>query len=463
VAAVPWWDHPGLDTVTRRGDHATSRWFADWRRLEARHVGGLVTRARRPAIAAGVLSMHPDGWVREAAVEALARSDDEAALPFLLVRASDWVGPVQAAAAGAVDELVAAGLAPDVAVRALPLVERLALPGARQNEWHAALLARIEGPLGREPLVGALRGSDRAGRRSAARLLVDRNVLDDEVLEAALAQDDAVVARRIGLAGLARRSDRDGLALALAGASDPGLRAAALHHRLGGDAPAADSAARAALVDRSALVRSLAQHHLARRGVDGAEAYRAVLPGPRGRALLGLAEVGGAADAEVVRPFFLDASPAVRAQAIGAWARLRPDGGRREVLVAFGDDAPAVVKAAGRALRRHRLDPVTVERLWRLVVAAPERPDVRRAVFTVLHGQGRWVRLVFALRALGGDPDLRRRGEALLRSTRDAWEASATAPPPELLADARRLVDERRDRLSPADRADLVDLLRPWG
>jgi len=49
-----------------------------------------------------VLSFHPSGYVREEAVLRLTALDDDAALPYLLLRCGDWVSQVRNAARHAV-------------------------------------------------------------------------------------------------------------------------------------------------------------------------------------------------------------------------------------------------------------------------------------------------------------------------------------------------------------------------
>jgi hypothetical protein len=88
-AATPWWDYRRLDQEHRSRTLSVPDWFPDWHRFLPEDVARLAERSGRPVVAAGLLSMHPDGYVREAAVAVLARTADPQATPFLLVRSAD--------------------------------------------------------------------------------------------------------------------------------------------------------------------------------------------------------------------------------------------------------------------------------------------------------------------------------------------------------------------------------------
>jgi hypothetical protein len=465
VASTPWREWPRLDVHVRRSPYATGGSIPHW---------WTVTFEVVPAVAAAtpgaglLLTMHPDGHVRQAAVELLAATGGVDALPALLVRTTDWVPEVRAVAIAAVDRLVAAGLAADTVVHALPLLDQLAAPDRRGARWVAEVRDRLVATLGDDDLVAALGRSGAGEARAAARELVARGALDDGVVAAALAAGDDVVARTVARAAFAADPDDEAVLARLAASRLADLRATALHHRLTtGEAAVADAAARSALLDRASLVRALAQRHLARAGVDLVALHRTLLADDP-RAVRGLAEVGGPDDADVVVPLLDDPEPRVRALALLASCRLRPADGPAVAVPRLQDPEPVITAAARRALRDVRLPPATVDLLAAAV--ADSRPHARRALVGVLHDQDRWDRLVVALRLLrrdgpdDGDPDddLRARAEALLGSVRAGWNQTATAPSPVRLAEARALVADPAVPLPADDRADLEDVLRPW-
>ncbi len=73
-------------------------WFPEWPTIRKADVSHLVRAAGDPGGAAVVLSSHRNGYVREAAIGEIAKRDDPLALPALILRSSDWVDEVRAAA-----------------------------------------------------------------------------------------------------------------------------------------------------------------------------------------------------------------------------------------------------------------------------------------------------------------------------------------------------------------------------
>ncbi|NBH03293.1 HEAT repeat domain-containing protein [Amycolatopsis sp. SID8362] len=74
-------------------DLAVRRWWRPTLRFRTADLG---RRLRREVLAEAACD--GSGWVRQAAVERLAASDDPEALPLLLIRCVDWVEPVREAA-----------------------------------------------------------------------------------------------------------------------------------------------------------------------------------------------------------------------------------------------------------------------------------------------------------------------------------------------------------------------------
>jgi hypothetical protein len=71
-----------------------------------------------------ILGSHPSGFVRQAAVEQLAKDETGEALPFLLLRASDWVEQVRAAARDAIEPKLK-NVRPATWAKCLPLAFRM--------------------------------------------------------------------------------------------------------------------------------------------------------------------------------------------------------------------------------------------------------------------------------------------------------------------------------------------------
>jgi HEAT repeat protein len=172
------------------------------------------------------------------------------------------------------------------------------------------------------------------------------------------------------------------------------VRAAVIHALARAGSP---SEAVAALGDRSAAVRAVAQADARRAGVDPAAWYRSAVP--TAATVAGLGETGTAADdAPLVRASLADPRPAVRRAAVRALRRL---GAVEESLASLlTDTSPGVAREVSAALRSlaGRVDAVPL-----LDPAYP--PHVRRAAADLLRQRDAETRVRTDL-ALLADPDL---------------------------------------------------------
>ena len=115
--------------------------------------------------------MHGNGYVRELAVRHLALSTDVAALPWLTLRAGDWVREIREASATGIEHWFQTCYAQEL-ISVLPMLEgaRFA-PGARPGRHRCCQLRGLSNRAGRGSLAPACRGasSHRAGRRTCRR------------------------------------------------------------------------------------------------------------------------------------------------------------------------------------------------------------------------------------------------------------------------------------------------------
>ncbi|MFB6842578.1 hypothetical protein [Streptomyces sp. NPDC056361] len=290
----------------------------------------------------------PDGRGREAALPWAGRSPE--LLPLVVVRCADWAEPVRVRARA---ELVAA--LPELAPEALERLTAVALRTGGRRHGGAArelLTARLrEGP---EAGAAALLGSgDRAVRRLAHRIAVERGLLSPARLaEVAATDHDVVVQDLCANAALAATGDAVGEAVL-----GPLLRSRFGRARAAG-VTALHRAGRADeaepfLCDRSGLVRACARWTLRQAGTDPVPLYRAACAAGDAvpsDAPLGLAECGDrATDTETLWALTEHPRPRVRASAV---AGLRVLGAARLSRLAplLRDDSPRVVRETAKAL-----------------------------------------------------------------------------------------------------------------
>jgi hypothetical protein len=427
-------------------EHARRAQWQPWRYRPA--VGKFAARfdeLRAGPVAVALASMHRDGRVRERAVAAMLAAPCAEVVPFLIVRTGDWVAQVRDRARAGLAVLLAED--PDRYLpAALPtalLVKQRYRGGFACGQVLAALLiAPVQ-------LRGRL--------ASVTSQLVRRLVFDvglgqgwwglDELVAAAETDLDVRIRSRAAQAACREAvwTCRVRTLRRLAGNTRAEVRVVALT----GLARAGylDEVA-ACLDDDAPLVRALARDAARRVGIEALVHYRAAVVEdvPALGAIAGLAEIGPASDALLLRPLLGHPDAKIRAQTLRAMRNMDAVS-VEQTLALLRDVSSSVVREASAALRPFsRSLPPTLG--WDLL-AAP-RPELRRAGYRLLHDQPTHVLLRAALiAATDADPGLARRGYAdATRLARDArqsvWRRSAV---PEL-------------PLSSAERAALMNLTR---
>ena len=347
---------------------------------------------------------HFDGFVREAAITALAEQQDGSELASLFCRLNDWVLPVREAARRAVLQR----LKPEYAVsfaRCLPLVVRIS--GARRAD-HTAIIEGVMLLLQRSEIraimQGWLRSGTRAVRRAALTALCSAN--DPALLtQAAFSSNDPVLLRewlRLAIRSASPESVRT-VAASLIGHPIASLRRESLELLItAGPDDAAASALQRALLDRSASVRVAARERLTERGWrEFAKHYRAVLDSGESSqtaaALGGLAETGTKEDVCLVEGFLKSQTPAVRRAALRALAMLAGDAAREAVVEGLSDASPSVSRTASQLVKPYA-SAVGAERLWRIYLEA-SWPHVRRNILHLIPHASKWDGIRYLLRA----------------------------------------------------------------
>ncbi|PSK73660.1 hypothetical protein C6W96_05190 [Streptomyces sp. CS149] len=360
-------------------------------RLRGRKGPRAAPPASPPPPPPAVALCHPDGRVREAALEAVRTAPE--LRPLLVVRCADWVAPVREKARTALAELPGDALFPLAG-----LILRLARRD--RGDFARALLedALREGPAAE--VLALTAEPDRATYRIAYRIAVERGLLTPiELAATAAACGDVTLQDLCAEAAVAAVKPEEAVR---PGASPGPDGAAVLDRLLAARSPRVRSAGVTALrragrhgdaepflADRSAVVRACARYVLRQGGVDPLPLYRELCAEPAAHpgAAAGLGECGDrVTDAEALWTLVEHPVPAVRLHAISGLRAL--DVVVRERLTPSLDDpSPAVVRAATRALLPEAAG--IPEHLLR-ERSAPERPRaVRVAADRLLRAAGR--------------------------------------------------------------------------
>ena len=445
---MPAQEYASLDARVRTHGWWAERSRLSWAGLDPRRLRRQAPKGWLRTAYFGLASLHRNGRVREAAVQALAeeRSGDE--VPFLVLRLNDWVGPVRARA----EEAVRDRLRPEHRqswTRALPLV--LGLEGRERH--HAGFV--VQGVLRLltatpDALREVLASPDRATRRAGHRIAHDAGG-DSALLAARRAVGDPDVVVRLAAAGSVRTGIVADAEVETAFLNDPAadVRRRVLLGRVERGTPHADETLREALLDESAGVRSDARFFLGRRTGEPirADVYRRALDAPatasRLRAALGgLAEVGDASDADLAAPYLADERASVRAAALRAVLSLAAEAHAGRLLDLAQDPSPRVVRSVARAVASGALpvpDPQATLDQW----LRAEDPALAYEALRALAGRPFWQRLPYVLDAYGAaDPRTARLAEESVGRWLHQSGRVFTTPTPAERRAARRALSE---------------------
>lgn len=311
-----------------------------------------------------IFSFHPDGFVREAAVQHLSEHPNTRfTLPFLLLRANDWVHPIRERAAQAIRK----HLAPEHTSAWLSCIELINLLRTRIRTDHTwidreltALFLRAEC---RPALTAAVHSKDVVVSRWACRTaMLLPHAERSPFIHAALSIPDTAV--RLIAAQTVRAQpetpNRDDLLASMSRDSFMPVRREALYAALDHTPAHRRAVLEAALIDRHASMRHAARVYLrdSSAAADAQQRYHRLYlnliadnnPATLPIAIAGLGETGTRADLDLLLNFVADKRVRVAAAAVRAVATLDRDHRIEWLIDLLRDNRPAVVKEALRAL-----------------------------------------------------------------------------------------------------------------
>ncbi len=350
------------------------------------------------------LCRHWSGYEREAAVRALVKRGNVAALPAFLERANDWVPQVRAAAAEAIDALLVAANA-DAVVRTLPALDRLK---ERRRTDHSGLVRRIEDflvqPDHRAQLLAGLQHDDPRIRRACLRLCSMHGLLKPgDLVRTALSSSDVSVRRLAAtkLHELGPDALREILPIVLKDRFMP-IRREALHILLQDPAKRNADVLTPWLFDRHYSVRELAMHYCERAQLDATAVYRAELDNPSASvhrircALLGLAALRDEAALPAIHARLNATFPRIRQAALVALAWRPSDRFEDLCLRSLLDSSSAVVRTAKSLLLRAGT-PIDTAKLVELA-SRPIADSGFHSCLLLTRRASKWNHLTFLLR-----------------------------------------------------------------
>jgi HEAT repeat protein len=328
------------------------------------------------------------------------------------------------------------------------------------------ILGLLRQPDSREALLEGTKSADRQIRRLAYRLGAEcSGPAAGDLVRAALEDEDQLVrlwaARRV--AGTFGPDQLPEILDILEQDPFTAVRQHALDVRLEHLPDTAESKLLEFLLDRSAGVRGHCHYSLRKRFQhDPAAEYREQLAGDPVRlreCILGLGEVGEAADANDLESYLDDPRTRIRAAAIRAVARLSKDPPVEKLIQALQEPSGGVSREAREALKRFpgRIPPDTLNAIYR---GAQER-HVRKNALLVVTRLGLWDCLPILVKAsCDRDERLRELGRGFVGRWMIRSNRVQVVPNQNQVRRVRESLDSCSNRMDEAQRTGLEFVLR---
>ncbi len=415
----------------------------------------------------GLASFHRNGHVREEALRRMPLVSE--ALPFLLLRLNDWVGPVQTLARARLEALLARGLAPETVARHLSLILRLPHVERRDlRDTYQQLMAVLTSPENPSLLESCLVSSDLAVRRACWQVALNTPWVPMERFQEQVHRDPDPVIRMWIYAALVRKvpgSSLDGVLKAAFSDPFPPVRREALSLLREQSSQDGLTWLKLACLDRNRSVRDLARWHLKQAQPQAAaQLYLDRLddakPATRAIAIMGVAELNLREAMERILPYVDAPEVRVAKAALEALDRLQPSLDTDLFLHALRSAEPGVSRMAADILIR-RPGSVSRDQVLEIYHQATA-PHIKRQALRLLPQLPKWQAMEVILQILQAEPKM----EAELAKPIERWliGMNRMAPPRGAeLERARAVLLQAREALGRPIWPELNPLLDlPW-
>ena len=383
-----------------------------WFGMNREDVGHLSRMNGNVAGLLGLASSHCNGYVRQAALEHLQTEWSGIELPFVILRANDWVQPVRALAQSMLMKRITASYAAHL-VRNAPLIARMLLT-ARSDQSHFVekIKSLLWRPDCREHLYSGMDSADPATRRICFRWAMEPDAEPSiAVIKRGMRTEDTVVnidATR-AVRSMPDSADRQELLQSLQRSRVPRIRRECLYAAAEQTTPDALLTLKSFLLDSNRAIREAARFYISRKeGCDYREFYRSVIMGaktsPPATAVLGLGETGAKDDVDLLVPILSSPADRVVKAAIVALNQLDGEAQASRLFVYVSNQNPGVSSSATTALA-DKVSHIRSDDLWRLVDSG-ERMHVRLNALKLINRLNQWDKLSFILRACAIDDQI---------------------------------------------------------
>lgn len=462
-------DFVRFDEYVRQAYYTWAGDLQPWHSIKAADIAYLAGTGKVSVSLLGIASCHRNGYIREEAVRELGRIETGAELPFLLLRANDWVGAIRLSAR----TLITSRVRPDYArhfLDWLPLVIRLSKTSRDDQSWILdAVQKLLQGSDVRETLYKGFESRDYRVRRfcfevalrlSGTELVATMHLAfeneDPQVRKSAAERLDVALPSPILQEFLVRARN------------DPWMpvRRKALHLFAEKYPSEAEGEFHAALLDSNVAIREEAQYFFRQKGtLELRSHYSAMLQTPAGAQLAasisGLGEVGEPNDSTLIERFTPNASPRVRVAAIRALGRLSPNSRLEQFLRALDDPSAKVAREALLALSK-KANSIGGQRLWEAYSSA-RYPHGKRCALYLLARVSKWDSITFLIQSLTDeDSSLVELSKNYITRWFARYNRSFVAPTADQLATLRGVLSRCGLLLSSGTQQHLNSLLRSF-
>lgn len=398
-----------FDEYMRQGYYT---WGADlerWNSIRSADIAYLAGTGIVSASLLGVASCHANGYIREEAIRELGKIETGTELPFLLLRANDWVSAIRLSARN----LLTIRVRPDYArhfVDWLPLVIRLSQTSRDDQSWILDAVQRLlQDPEVRQTLYEGFQSQDYRARRFCFQVALKLSGTElVTTMHQAFESGDPHV----------RKSAAQQLVISLPSAmlkeflvrarndSWMPVRRKALHLYAEKYPSEAEGEFHAALLDPNVAIREEAQYFFRNKAtLELGSYYSATLETAEGAqlaaAISGLGEVGEPNDSRLIERFTSSPSARVRMACVRALAKLNPNSCLEQFLHALGDPSAKVAREALLALNK-RANSIGGQRLWELY-SGSHHLHAKRSALYLLARISKWDSITFLIQSLADE------------------------------------------------------------
>lgn len=438
-----------------------------WYSIKPKDIALLVNWGEISVAVLGIASCHTNGHVREVALRELGKSDTGAELPFLLLRANDWVDVIRSSARALLSNRIRTDYLPHL-LRWLPLILRLGKVGRSD---HTEIIGSVRQVFESPAASGTLRSGFSSQDLFVARFCYERALNIDsanclDVFQRAFHQRDPQIrllaVRKLG-ALLPSAEWKEVLIKARNDAYMP-VRREALHVYSNKYPAQADAEFQSALLDSNVAIREEAQYFFRKKGaLDLREFYLQALATSSGArlcaALSGLGETGAPQDAARLTGFISVASAKLRAACLRALAKLRQADHLEQCHLALADPSGKVVEEARRVLTR-KAGSLSGQRLWEIYTGSPY-PHGRQAALFLIARINKWDSITFLIQSLAeGEPFLSSLSHRYISRWFARYNRTFPAPSAEQLARLRITLERYKFLISPGVHSAISSLIQ---